>query len=102
MTRDQPQVAAWGISLFSLQNRSSDSGRFPKKQGTGSAVETAAPEEIVKDAFGGILLMIPPRCLEKPPQKTLRLYHSSHSAGGGHKTKTGNQGTKNTQTQDSG
>src|SRR5262249_41126646 len=42
--------------------------------------------------------MISPRCLEKPPQKTLRLSHSSHSAGAGNKTKTGNQRTKNPDT----
>ena len=35
-----------------------------------------------KDAFGGILLMISTSCLEKPSQKTLRLFHIYHSPGG--------------------
>jgi hypothetical protein len=34
-----------------------------------------------KDAFGGILLMISTRCLEKPSLKTLRLSHIYHSLG---------------------
>src|SRR5258708_31310578 len=33
-------------------------------------------------AYGDFLLMISTSCLEKPPQKTLRLSHSSHSADG--------------------
>ena len=36
-----------------------------------------------KEAFGNIFLMISTSCLEKPTQKTLRLFHRSHSAGGG-------------------
>ena len=35
-----------------------------------------------KEAFGNILLMISTSCLEKPPQKTLRLFHIYHSPGG--------------------
>jgi|SRR5215831_7828929 len=35
-----------------------------------------------KDAFGDFFLMISTSSLEKPPQKSLRLSHSSHSAGG--------------------
>jgi hypothetical protein len=34
-----------------------------------------------KVAFGGFLLMISTSCLEKPPQKTLRLFHIYHSPG---------------------
>jgi hypothetical protein len=37
----------------------------------------------IKEAFGNIFLMISTSCLEKPPQKRLRLSHSSHSADGG-------------------
>ena len=37
----------------------------------------------MKVAFGDSFLMISTSCLEKPPQKTLRLSHSYHSAGGG-------------------
>jgi hypothetical protein len=36
-----------------------------------------------KVAFGDFFLMISTSCLEKPPQKTLRLSHSYHSADGG-------------------
>jgi hypothetical protein len=36
-----------------------------------------------KEAFGDSFLKISTSCLEKPPQKTLRLSHSYHSAGGG-------------------
>jgi hypothetical protein len=36
-----------------------------------------------KEAFGDSFLMISTSCLEKPPQKTLRLSHSFHSADGG-------------------
>jgi hypothetical protein len=35
-----------------------------------------------KVAFGNFFLMISTRCLEKPPQKTLRLSHIYHSPGG--------------------
>ena len=35
-----------------------------------------------KVAFGGFFLMISTSCLEKPPQKTLRLSHIYHSPGG--------------------
>jgi len=35
-----------------------------------------------KGAFGGFLLMISTSCLEKPPQKTLRLFHIYHSPRG--------------------
>jgi len=35
-----------------------------------------------KVACGGFLLMISTSCLEKPPQKTLRLFHIYHSPGG--------------------
>jgi len=35
-----------------------------------------------KVAFGGFFLMISTSCLEKPPQKTLRLFHIYHSPGG--------------------
>ena len=35
-----------------------------------------------KVAFGGFFLMISTSCLEKPPQKTLRLPHIYHSPGG--------------------
>ncbi len=34
-----------------------------------------------KVACGGFLLMISTSCLEKPPQKTLRLFHIYHSPG---------------------
>ena len=34
-----------------------------------------------KVAFGDFFLMISTRCLEKPPQKTLRLSHIYHSLG---------------------
>jgi hypothetical protein len=34
-----------------------------------------------KVAFGNFLLMISTSCLEKPPQKTLRLFHIYHSPG---------------------
>jgi len=37
----------------------------------------------IKDAFGNFFLMISTSCWEKPPQKTLRLFHSYHSADGG-------------------
>src|SRR4030095_4483680 len=33
-------------------------------------------------AFGNLFLMISTSCLEKPPQKTLRLSHIYHSPGG--------------------
>ncbi len=36
-----------------------------------------------KEAFGDFFLMISTSCLEKPPQKTLRLFHSYHSAADG-------------------
>jgi hypothetical protein len=36
-----------------------------------------------KGAFGGFFLMISTSYLEKPPQKTLRLFHIYHSPGGG-------------------
>jgi len=36
-----------------------------------------------KEAFGDSFFMISTSCLEKPPQKTLRLSHSYHSADGG-------------------
>jgi hypothetical protein len=36
-----------------------------------------------KVAFGGFFLMISTSCLEKPSQKTLRLYHIYHSPGHG-------------------
>jgi hypothetical protein len=36
-----------------------------------------------KEAFGHILLMISTSCLEKPAQKTLRLFHIYHSPDGG-------------------
>src|SRR5215831_4583484 len=35
-----------------------------------------------KVAFGDFFLMISTSCLEKPPQKTLRLSHIYHSPGG--------------------
>jgi hypothetical protein len=37
-----------------------------------------------KVAFGNSFLIISTNCLEKPPQKTLRLSHIYHSPGGGY------------------
>src|SRR5262245_33351905 len=50
--------------------------------GTGSAVETGAVVGIEQGGLRRILLMISTTCLEKPAQRTLRLSHSFHSAGG--------------------
>jgi hypothetical protein len=65
--------------------------RFPqrkkKKQkernkGPGRPVETAAAEEIGKEACGSFFLVISTSCLDKPSEKHARLIHSSNRPGG--------------------
>ena len=55
---------------------------FEKRRAT-RAMETAAAVEIDQGGLRQLLLHDFHHCLEKPPQKTLRLSHSSHSADDG-------------------
>src|SRR5262245_39482655 len=71
MTRVRPQVAAWGISFFSLQNRSSCSrGVSRKNRGRGALWKLPQLRKSNKVAFGNFFLIISSSCLQKPPHKT--------------------------------
>jgi hypothetical protein len=82
MTRVKPQVAAWGISLLAYKIGQVGRPAFPEKTGKRGALwKLPQLRKSNKVAFGIVFLMISSSCLEKPPQKTLRLSHSFHSAG---------------------
>jgi hypothetical protein len=55
----------------------------PKKKERGGLWKLPQPWKSEKVAFGDIFIDDFHRCLEKPPQRTLRLFHSSHRPGGG-------------------
>jgi hypothetical protein len=53
-----------------------------KKERKGGLWKLPQPWKSEKVAFGDFFLMIFHGCLEKPAQKTLRLFHSYHRPGG--------------------
>jgi hypothetical protein len=64
------------VPIFTKKEKSS------KKERKGRPVETAAAVEIEQGSLRRYLLDDFHRCLEKPPQKTLRLFHSYHRPDG--------------------
>src|SRR5215510_9312736 len=78
-----PYKRSWRPRTFFPQ-RSDGSGKKEKrtkKERKGRPVETAAAVEIGQGGLRRLFLDDFHRCLEKPTQKTLRLFHSSHRPG---------------------